>query len=158
MSVSVKLLPHLPIRLKFAPFNPTAVQLAFLRLNHVVVGQGRTSLTVSAASSVPVTSANLRKFQFSTRKCRWEMGWSGFVGVGFVVSCRRMIWGRGSGCVGGWALHRIHGGLTFLNLRDHTGLVQVTTLPNEYPEAHSVVMICGLEYVVSVEGFGLPSA
>ncbi|KAK4773979.1 hypothetical protein SAY87_028998 [Trapa incisa] len=53
----------------------------------------------------------------------------------------------------GWvALHRVHGGLTFLNLRDHTGIVQVTTLPDEHPEAHSTINGLRLEYVVSVEG------
>ncbi|KAL7125204.1 hypothetical protein ABFS83_14G101200 [Erythranthe nasuta] len=53
----------------------------------------------------------------------------------------------------GWvALHRVHGGLTFLSLRDHTGIVQVTTLPDDFPEAHSVVNGLRLEYVVAVEG------
>ncbi|XP_030523306.1 aspartate--tRNA ligase, chloroplastic/mitochondrial isoform X2 [Rhodamnia argentea] len=53
----------------------------------------------------------------------------------------------------GWvALHRVHGGLTFLNLRDHSGIVQVTTLPNEFPEAHAAINQLRLEYVVSVEG------
>ncbi|KAJ4823017.1 hypothetical protein Tsubulata_009222 [Turnera subulata] len=53
----------------------------------------------------------------------------------------------------GWvALHRVHGGLTFLNLRDHTGIVQVTTLPDEFPDAHSVVNDLRLEYVVAIEG------
>ncbi|KAI6701524.1 hypothetical protein NL676_015848 [Syzygium grande] len=53
----------------------------------------------------------------------------------------------------GWvALHRVHGGLTFLNLRDHSGIVQVTTLPNEFPEAHAAINQSRLEYVVSVEG------
>ncbi|KAJ8769036.1 hypothetical protein K2173_024032 [Erythroxylum novogranatense] len=53
----------------------------------------------------------------------------------------------------GWvALHRVHGGLTFLNLRDHTGIVQVTTLPDEFPEAHSIINDLRLEYVVAVEG------
>ncbi|XP_058190489.1 aspartate--tRNA ligase, chloroplastic/mitochondrial [Rhododendron vialii] len=53
----------------------------------------------------------------------------------------------------GWvALHRVHGGLTFLNLRDHTGLVQVTTLPDEFPDAHSVVNDLRLEFVIAVEG------
>ncbi|XP_050210387.1 aspartate--tRNA ligase, chloroplastic/mitochondrial isoform X1 [Mercurialis annua] len=53
----------------------------------------------------------------------------------------------------GWvALHRVHGGLTFLNLRDHTGIVQVTTLPDEFPDAHSIINDLRLEYVVAVEG------
>ncbi|KAA8536300.1 hypothetical protein F0562_028778 [Nyssa sinensis] len=53
----------------------------------------------------------------------------------------------------GWvALHRIHGGLTFLNLRDHSGIVQVTTLPEEFPDAHSIVNDSRLEYVITVEG------
>eukprot|EP00268_Persea_americana_P017253 TRINITY_DN1829_c0_g1_i1.p1 TRINITY_DN1829_c0_g1~~TRINITY_DN1829_c0_g1_i1.p1 ORF type:complete len:606 (+),score=107.82 TRINITY_DN1829_c0_g1_i1:103-1920(+) len=53
----------------------------------------------------------------------------------------------------GWvALHRIHGGVTFVNLRDHTGIVQVTTLPDQFPDAHFVVNKLRLEYVVAVEG------
>ncbi|PQP92242.1 aspartate--tRNA ligase chloroplastic/mitochondrial [Prunus yedoensis var. nudiflora] len=53
----------------------------------------------------------------------------------------------------GWvALHRVHGGLTFLNLRDHTGSVQVTTLPDTFPDAHSAINDLRLEYVVAVEG------
>lgn len=53
----------------------------------------------------------------------------------------------------GWvALHRVHGGLTFLNLRDHTGIVQVTTLPDEFPDAHSTINDLRLEYVVAIEG------
>ncbi|KAL8540479.1 hypothetical protein ACS0TY_001930 [Phlomoides rotata] len=53
----------------------------------------------------------------------------------------------------GWvALHRVHGGLTFLSLRDHTGIIQVTTLPDEFPEAHLVMNDLRLEYVIAVEG------
>ncbi|OAY64929.1 aspartate--tRNA ligase, chloroplastic/mitochondrial [Ananas comosus] len=56
-------------------------------------------------------------------------------------------------CLCGWvALHRVHGGLTFLNLRDKSGIVQITTLPDEYPDAHSVVNKLRVEYVVAVEG------
>ncbi|XP_027160448.1 aspartate--tRNA ligase, chloroplastic/mitochondrial-like isoform X3 [Coffea eugenioides] len=57
----------------------------------------------------------------------------------------------------GWvALHRVHGGLTFVNLRDHTGVVQITTLPNEFPDAHSTVNDLRVEYVVAVEGVVRP--
>lgn len=53
----------------------------------------------------------------------------------------------------GWvALHRIHGGLTFLNLRDHSGIVQITTIPDQYPDAYDVANKVRIEYVVAVEG------
>ncbi|CAD5164937.1 unnamed protein product [Musa acuminata subsp. malaccensis] len=53
----------------------------------------------------------------------------------------------------GWvALHRAHGGLTFLNLRDSSGIVQVATLPEDYPDAYSIANKLRLEYVVAVEG------
>ncbi|XP_073272549.1 aspartate--tRNA ligase, chloroplastic/mitochondrial-like isoform X5 [Primulina huaijiensis] len=57
----------------------------------------------------------------------------------------------------GWvALHRVHGAVTFVTLRDHTGTVQVTTLPDEFPEAHSLMNGLRLEYVIAVEGFVRP--
>ncbi|OMO75282.1 Aspartyl/Asparaginyl-tRNA synthetase, class IIb [Corchorus capsularis] len=53
----------------------------------------------------------------------------------------------------GWvALHRVHGSLTFLNLRDHTGIVQITSLPDEFPDAHEAIKDSRLEYVVAVDG------
>ncbi|WCJ18587.1 Aspartate--tRNA(Asp/Asn) ligase [Euphorbia peplus] len=57
----------------------------------------------------------------------------------------------------GWvASHRVHAGLTFLNLRDHTGILQVATLPGEFPDAHSVISDLRVEYVVAVEGVVRP--
>ncbi|EEF40288.1 hypothetical protein RCOM_1382360 [Ricinus communis] len=62
----------------------------------------------------------------------------------------------------GWvALYRVHGGLTFLNLRDHTVrrietqshlMGVVTTLPDEFPDARSIINDLRLQYVVAVEG------
>ncbi|RCV24713.1 hypothetical protein SETIT_5G107700v2 [Setaria italica] len=52
----------------------------------------------------------------------------------------------------GWvALRRAHAGLTFLTLRDSSGMVQVTTLP-EYPEVYNIVNKLRVESVVAVEG------
>ncbi|KAG8052858.1 hypothetical protein GUJ93_ZPchr0001g30487 [Zizania palustris] len=52
----------------------------------------------------------------------------------------------------GWvALHRVHAGLTFLTLRDCSGMIQVTTLP-EYPEVYTMVNKLRVESVVAVEG------
>ncbi|KAK9110827.1 hypothetical protein Sjap_018887 [Stephania japonica] len=80
-------------------------------------------------------------------------------------------WVKRSGCCGelsdgdvgrrvrlcGWvALHRVHGGVTFVSLRDHTGIVQLTTLPEQFPDAHSAVNELRLEYVIVVEGVVRP--
>jgi len=43
-----------------------------------------------------------------------------------------------------------HGGL---NLRDHTGIIQVKTLPQEFPAAHyAIINNVRLEYVVAIQG------
>ncbi|CAO2161088.1 unnamed protein product [Urochloa humidicola] len=56
----------------------------------------------------------------------------------------------------GWvALRRAHAGLTFLTLRDRSGMVQVTTLP-EYPEVCDIVNKLRVESVVAVEGVVRP--
>jgi aspartyl-tRNA synthetase len=53
----------------------------------------------------------------------------------------------------GWVNHRRdHGGLTFIDLRDHTGVVQLTFDPETAAEAKSVAERCRLEWVVRVEG------
>ncbi|KAL6847926.1 hypothetical protein ACP4OV_022054 [Aristida adscensionis] len=56
----------------------------------------------------------------------------------------------------GWvALRRAHAGLTFLTLRDRSGMVQVTTLP-EYPEVYNIVNKLRVESVVAIEGVVRP--
>ncbi len=53
----------------------------------------------------------------------------------------------------GWVNHRRdHGGLTFIDLRDHTGVVQLTFNPEVAPEAKLVADRCRLEWVLRVEG------
>ncbi|RHN60448.1 putative aspartate--tRNA ligase [Medicago truncatula] len=53
----------------------------------------------------------------------------------------------------GWvALHRRHGEVAFLILRDHTGIIQVTTHLNEFPVAHSANNNLRREYVVTIQG------
>jgi aspartyl-tRNA synthetase len=55
--------------------------------------------------------------------------------------------------VQGW-IHqrRPHGAITFLNLRDRSGVVQVVLRPDEYPEASSALDSARLEWVIEVEG------
>jgi aspartyl-tRNA synthetase len=53
----------------------------------------------------------------------------------------------------GWVdRRRDHGGLIFIDLRDHTGILQVVIDPNDAPEAHRVVREARLEWVLRFEG------
>jgi aspartyl-tRNA synthetase len=53
----------------------------------------------------------------------------------------------------GWVHHRRdHGGLTFIDLRDHTGVVQLVFNPSRDPDAQGVAERCRLEWVLRVEG------
>ncbi len=53
----------------------------------------------------------------------------------------------------GWVQsRRDHGGLIFIDLRDDTGVVQLTFDPNISPEAHDLAEEVRLEYVLGVKG------
>jgi aspartyl-tRNA synthetase len=53
----------------------------------------------------------------------------------------------------GWVAHRRdHGGVTFIDLRDREGVVQLVFHPTEAPEAHSAAQSLGAEDVVRVTG------
>ncbi|MGA8635206.1 MAG: aspartate--tRNA ligase [Candidatus Dormiibacterota bacterium] len=53
----------------------------------------------------------------------------------------------------GWVdRRRDHGGLIFIDLRDHTGIVQVVIDPNDAPEAHRAAREARLEWVLRFEG------
>ncbi len=53
----------------------------------------------------------------------------------------------------GWVhRRRDHGGLIFIDLRDHDGLVQVVFNPKEAPEAYAAADAARIEYVLQVQG------
>jgi aspartyl-tRNA synthetase len=53
----------------------------------------------------------------------------------------------------GWVhRRRDHGGLTFIDLRDRFGLVQVVANPAEHPEAHLAALEVRPEWVIQVQG------
>jgi aspartyl-tRNA synthetase len=53
----------------------------------------------------------------------------------------------------GWVdRRRDHGGLVFLDLRDHTGILQVVINPQTAPRAHQAIQGVRLEYVLRVRG------
>jgi aspartyl-tRNA synthetase len=53
----------------------------------------------------------------------------------------------------GWVAHRRdHGGVTFIDLRDREGVVQVVFHPEEAPEAHRIAQDLRSEWVIQVAG------
>ncbi len=53
----------------------------------------------------------------------------------------------------GWVhRRRDHGGVIFVDLRDHTGIVQIVFSPEETPEAHKVARDLRSEFVIAVGG------
>jgi len=53
----------------------------------------------------------------------------------------------------GWVAHRRdHGGVTFIDLRDHVGVVQVVFHPEEAPQAHAAAQELRGEWVVRLDG------
>jgi aspartyl-tRNA synthetase len=53
----------------------------------------------------------------------------------------------------GWVAHqRDHGGVTFLDLRDRTGIIQIVFHPESAPEAHAIASRTRTESVVRVTG------
>ena len=53
----------------------------------------------------------------------------------------------------GWVhRRRDHGGVTFVDLRDRFGIVQVVTSPQKFPQAHRDLEAVRMEWVIQVEG------
>lgn len=53
----------------------------------------------------------------------------------------------------GWvAGRRDHGGLIFIDLRDRTGIMQVTLNPDNHPDAHAIAESVRSEWVLEIEG------
>ncbi|CAN1184729.1 Aspartate--tRNA ligase, chloroplastic/mitochondrial [Linum perenne] len=136
----------------FRCINSLPLQSLFkFEFPNLLLKTGRNFSSVSASVSSPPSEVNLPKSPSPvTDKLEWvsRTGLCGELSIDDVGKRVRLC---------GWvALHRVHGGLTFLNLRDHTGIVQVTTLPDDFPDAHSVINDLRVEYVVAVEGVVRP--
>ena len=53
----------------------------------------------------------------------------------------------------GWVSNRRdHGGLIFIDLRDRSGLLQVTVNPDDYAEAHKIAEDVRSEWVLEITG------
>ncbi|KAK3012006.1 hypothetical protein RJ639_011264 [Escallonia herrerae] len=153
MSAFLRALPTAVFRSK--PLSLTPLPLFYLKLirpSKLLTTRGISSISACASATQPssLETSVITKSHHSPVPSRDTLEWVSR--TGFCGQLSESDVGKRVRVCGWVALHRVHGGLTFLNLRDHTGIVQVATLPDEFPEAHSVVNELRLEYVVAVDG------
>ncbi|KAK4378519.1 hypothetical protein RND71_000381 [Anisodus tanguticus] len=148
MSLLFRCLPTIALRSKPSPLPLTCLPFFYLNFHNPT-----SLINIRPLSSTSVTSP-LSNTKISPSPATDELQW---------VSRNQYCGELSENDVGkrvrlcGWvALHRIHGGLTFVNLRDQSGMVQITTLPDDFPEAHSTVSDLRLEYVVAIKGVVRP--
>ncbi|KAL7002925.1 aspartate--tRNA ligase [Sarracenia purpurea var. burkii] len=152
MSMFLRALPNVSLHPK--PLCLSSLSMLYLNLQNLTRPHGyynRSSCSISASETPSSSSSenlisNPKPVVSFKDSLEWvsRSGLCGDLSEGDIGKRVRLC---------GWvALHRIHGGITFLNLRDHTGIVQVTTLPDEFPDAHSIANDLRLEYVITVEG------
>ncbi|KAG6652666.1 aspartate--tRNA ligase, chloroplastic/mitochondrial-like [Carya illinoinensis] len=138
MSLLLRAFPLTSLRSKSLP-----LLRAILKPFSKTLPRNRVAFSASASTHIPNTKSSL---SLPNNSLEWVSR------TGFCGELSEADLGKRVRLCGWVALHRVHGGLTFLNLRDHTGIIQVTTLPDEFPNAHSTVNDLRLEYVVAVEG------
>ncbi|THG13119.1 hypothetical protein TEA_028321 [Camellia sinensis var. sinensis] len=156
MSMFLRALPT--ITLRSIPLSLSSIPLLYLNLQTLTqprIYPSRTTYSVSA-SAAPSTSSETLISNPKQPAIPFKGSLEWVSRTGFCGELSENDVGKRVRLCGWVALHRIHGGLTFLNLRDHTGIVQVTTLPDEFPDAHSIINDLRLEFVITVEGVVRP--
>ncbi|KAK7358264.1 hypothetical protein VNO77_00190 [Canavalia gladiata] len=151
MSLFLKALPLLPLRSRssfvFLCRVSNTIPLALSRSRTVFSASASASPSTQPAPSASETLTSNAKPPLALKESLEWVNRTAFCGELSLNDVGKRV------MLCGWvAFHRVHGGLTFLNLRDHTGIVQVTTLPDEFPDAHSAINDLRLEYVVAIEG------
>ncbi|KAL7206314.1 hypothetical protein ACSBR2_019096 [Camellia fascicularis] len=156
MSMFLRALPTITLRSK--PLSLSSIPLLYLNLQTLTqprIYPSRTTYSVSA-SVTPSTSSETLISNPKQPAIPFKDSLEWVSRTGFCGELSENDVGKRVRLCGWVALHRVHGGLTFLNLRDHTGIVQVTTLPDEFPDAHSIINDLRLEFVITVEGIVRP--
>lgn len=130
MSLLIKSLPLLSLRatrtFSFYLFKPSATK---------ILPQNNKIFSSVSASDETATNTTALKPQLPHKDALEWVSRTGFCGELTPDDVGKRV------RLCGWvAFHRVHGGLTFLNLRDHTGIVQV------FINALSFVNLCVLCY------------